>query len=609
MAAPVVRTDQLTKDFATGLRGSTRHRALDGLTLDIPAGVVFGLLGPNGAGKSTTLKLLLDLLRPTSGSAQMLGRPPGDLDVRRRVGFLPEVPSFYDHLTGEELLEYFAGLFGYAGRDRDARVAGLLDRVGLDGDRRRPLRQYSKGMLQRLGLAQALVNDPEIVLLDEPMSGLDPMGRRLVREMILELRDQGRTVIFSSHILSDAERLCSRIGILAGGRLAASGTLADLTEAAGPRGAEIVVANLPPGVVEGLPRSVRRATRIDEGRYSLELEQGARPEPVVSALIAAGATLVAVTPLRMSLEDVFREAVEKAAIPPPARAPSSVIEERAPRHEQAGGGAAGRVRLVAWHVFKESVRDRVLYGIGAFALLLLAVSLVVGQLSAGEDIKIVKDLGLATVEIAGVLMAAFVGVGLVSREIDRRSIQSLLAKPLRRGEFIIGKYAGMVLTIVVNVAAMGAALYLVLALLHLQAMPVERQAWEAPALDPMICLALLMIAAELALLTGVALFFSTFSSSALLAGAFTLGVFVAGVLSADLRGFGDLLDVPAALARVVAVVGWILPAFSAFDVKAQVVHGLALPPGYVVLTLTYAAAYVLALLTAAVALFSRREFR
>ncbi len=185
--------------------------------------------GPNGAGKSTTLKLLTHLIRPTAGRAELLGRPVGDIAARHRLGFLPEHPYFYDYLTAEELVAYFAGLFGLTGGDRRRRAAQVLDRVGLGDERSRPLRQYSKGMLQRVGLAQALVNEPELVILDEPMSGLDPIGRRDVRELILELRDEGRTILFSSHILSDAELLCSRVGILAKGRLVATGTLADLT--------------------------------------------------------------------------------------------------------------------------------------------------------------------------------------------------------------------------------------------------------------------------------------------------------------------------------------------------------------------------------------------
>jgi ABC-2 type transport system ATP-binding protein len=307
----VVRTEQLTKEFASGFWRPRPHRALDALSFDVPTGGVFGLLGPNGAGKSTTLKLLTGLLRPTGGRAEVLGRPPGDTGARQRLGFLPEHPAFYDHLTAEELLAYFAGLFGYRGADRQRRTSRLLDLVGLGDDRRRPLRQYSKGMVQRVGLAQALVNDPELVILDEPMSGLDPLGRREVREIILGLRDEGRTVLFSSHILSDAEVLCSRIGILSKGRLVALGGLKELTAAAGPggRGCEVVVADLPAAVADGIGARARRVTRIADGRYAIELPPDAAPEPFIAAWAAAGASLVSVTPLRMTLEDVFVERV------------------------------------------------------------------------------------------------------------------------------------------------------------------------------------------------------------------------------------------------------------------------------------------------------------
>ena len=267
-----------------------------------------------------------------------------------------------------------------------------------------------------------------------------------------------------------------------------------------------------------------------------------------------------------------------------------------------------RIGLVAWHVFKESVRDRVLYGIAAFAVLLVAASLLIGQTTAGEDVKIIKDFGLATIELAGVLMAVFVGVGLVAREIDRRSIFGLLAKPLRRWEFIVGKYAGLVLTIVVNLAAMTVALFLVLAYLHWTALPEQRQAWDAPATDARLLLVLLMMTAELALLTAVALFFSTFSSSALMSVVFTAGVFVAGLVSTDLRRFGDIVEVSPAVARLVSTVGWLLPGFSAFDIKAQVVHGLPVPAGFVTFTLLYAALYIGGVIAAAVTAFSRREF-
>jgi len=267
-----------------------------------------------------------------------------------------------------------------------------------------------------------------------------------------------------------------------------------------------------------------------------------------------------------------------------------------------------RVSLVAWHVFKESVRDRVLYGIGAFALLLVGASIAIAQLSAGEDVKIIKDLGLSTIELAGVLMSVFIGVGLVAREIERRSVFSLLAKPLPRWEFVAGKYVGLVATIAVNVAAMTVALYVVLAYLDWQALPVERKAWDAPALDVRLLIAVAMILLELALLTAVALFFSAFSSSAVLSVAFTVGVFLAGLFSADLRAFGDIVDVSPFVGQLVSGLGWLVPAFSALDVKAPIVHGGALPEGFLSFTVAYAVLYIVRLVTAAVAVFDRREF-
>jgi ABC-2 type transport system ATP-binding protein len=314
--ASAVAIDRLTKDYRAGFWRPRPQRALDDVSLEIRAGEVFGLLGPNGAGKTTTLKLLTNLIWPTSGTATVLGRPPGDVHARQRLGFLPENPTFYDHLTAEEVLSYFAGLFGYKGADRQARAARALDLVGIGDDRSRPLRQYSKGMTQRVGLAQALVNDPELVILDEPTSGLDPLGRREVREIILRLRGEGRTILFSSHILSDAEWLCDRVAILSRGRLAAVGTVEDLVrESAGAhatRGWEVVASGMSPSLVDRLRVRTRRSTLLGEGRYSLELAAGERPEPIVAELATAGAVLLSVTPLRTTLEEVFVDRVGAA---------------------------------------------------------------------------------------------------------------------------------------------------------------------------------------------------------------------------------------------------------------------------------------------------------
>jgi ABC-2 type transport system ATP-binding protein len=299
-----IRTRELTKDFFAGFWRPRPYRALDRLSIEVAPGDVFGFLGPNGAGKTTTLKLLMQLVFPTSGGAEILGRPLGDVAIRRRIGYLPENPYFYDHLTAEELLDYYGQLFGQSAAERRRRVPAVLDRLGIGAERRLALRKFSKGMLQRVGLAQALLNDPEVLFLDEPMSGLDPIGRRDVRALILELRDQGRTILFSSHILSDAEALCSRVAIVAKGRLAAAGRLAELQEFA-VHGWELVMSGVPAAALDRVRPRARRILTIAADRYAIELPPDGRPEEVLRELTAAGAAMVSLNPLRETLEDVF----------------------------------------------------------------------------------------------------------------------------------------------------------------------------------------------------------------------------------------------------------------------------------------------------------------
>jgi ABC-2 type transport system ATP-binding protein len=308
---PAIETHELAKDYKVGFWRPRPYRALEALTLAVEPGEVFGFLGPNGAGKTTTLKLLMQLVYPTSGTASILGRPLGDIEMKRRIGYLPENPYFYDYLTADELLSYFAGLFGYKGTERAARVSRLLDEVGLGAERRLQLRKFSKGMIQRVGLAQALINDPEVIFLDEPMSGLDPLGRRDVRALILRLRDEGRTVFFSSHILSDAETLCSRIAIVAKGRLMASGTLADLVTAQ-LKGWEIIL----DGVSQAPPAShpgVRAVTAIAPGRYAVEALPTEDPLRLARELGGLGGRLVSIAQLHDTLEDLFVRQVDQAA--------------------------------------------------------------------------------------------------------------------------------------------------------------------------------------------------------------------------------------------------------------------------------------------------------
>jgi ABC-2 type transport system ATP-binding protein len=299
-----IRTEGLTKDFPIGFWRPKPYRALDGLNLEVARGETFGFLGPNGAGKTTTLKLLMQLIYPTSGRAEILDRPVGDVDVKRRIGYLPESPYFYDYLTAVELLDYFARLFGYDGAERRRRVAALLDQVGIGGERRLPLRKFSKGMIQRVGIAQALINDPEVVFLDEPMSGLDPLGRREVRNLILSLRDRGCTVFFSSHVLSDAEALCNRVAVLAQGKLVANGRISDL-QAFDIRGWELIISGLTPDALERHRPRIQQVTTLGEHRYSLELPLEPAPEILLRELISGGAKLVSLNPIRETLEDFF----------------------------------------------------------------------------------------------------------------------------------------------------------------------------------------------------------------------------------------------------------------------------------------------------------------
>ena len=263
--------------------------------------------------------------------------------------------------------------------------------------------------------------------------------------------------------------------------------------------------------------------------------------------------------------------------------------------------------LVATHVFRDSIRDKILYSIVAFAVLLMASSFLIGELTAGQDIKIIKDLGLAAMSLFGLFIAIFIGVGLVAREIERRSIYAVLAKPVRRHEFIIGKYLGLVATLGANLAIMVVAYYAVLEYMAL-VLPPEAFKGGPPATDPRLLVAVVLLGAELALVTAIALFWSTFSSSALLSAGLTAGLWVAGQFGSDLRNFDQVVQSPAAVSLARGLY-YLLPDFAAFDIKAQVVHGIPIDGQYVVVTLLYTAAYIAMLITAAVLIFSRRDFK
>lgn len=265
------------------------------------------------------------------------------------------------------------------------------------------------------------------------------------------------------------------------------------------------------------------------------------------------------------------------------------------------------IRVIAVNVFRESVRDKVLYNLVFFAILLMGASYLIGQLTAGQDVKIIKDLGLAATSIFGLFIAVFIGIGLVSKEVERRSIYSLLSKPIDRYQLVVGKFLGLTLTLAVNLAVMAAALYAVLWYMAWMAGPTVAAAWETPALDPALMKAIALTFVELAVVTAIALFFSTFSTP-MLSAALTFGLFVAGRFSADLRNFNDVVASPAA-AVLAKVVYWILPNLAQFDVRAQVVHGQPVTVPYMLLTSAYGVLYIGGLVVAAVAVFSRRDFK
>ncbi len=309
MSESVIVVDRLAKDYPVGFWRPRPYRALDDLSFEVSPGEVFGLLGPNGAGKSTTLKLLMGLVTPSHGTAHFFGVPVTDVAARGRVGFLPENPVFYDYLSGEELLTYFGQLCGMTAAAARRRGGALLDRVGLGAERRMAVRRYSKGMVQRLGIAQALVQDPDLVILDEPMSGLDPIGRRDVRALILSLRDEGKTVLFSSHILSDAETLCSRVAILAAGRLEAIGSMTDLVQFS-IRTWDLLLDGVDEALLTGLREQGADVTPLSSGRVQVHLPGSRAPEPLLQLASTAGARVLSLQPVRETLEDVFLKHVE-----------------------------------------------------------------------------------------------------------------------------------------------------------------------------------------------------------------------------------------------------------------------------------------------------------
>jgi len=297
-----IEIEDLTKEYPFGFLNLKKKTSLDGLNMQVETGEVFGFIGPNGAGKSTTIKLLMRLIFPTAGGARILGKPIRDVCMHRDIGYLPEQPYFYDYLTAAELLGYFARFHRLTAADRNERVQRMLKKVGLETAGKIQLRNYSKGMLQRVGLAQAILHDPRVVILDEPMSGLDPLGRREVRDIILDLKRDGRTGMFSTHILSDAEMLCDRVGVLVGGKLrgvGAPGQIVDMKT----QGMEILFELSGAGNAPFLSQ----ATRTGE-RYRLHVAEE-ELYAAIDQLRAAGARILSVSQVKATLEEFFMHLV------------------------------------------------------------------------------------------------------------------------------------------------------------------------------------------------------------------------------------------------------------------------------------------------------------
>jgi len=321
--APVIDIKGLGKVYVQDFLGTEHGRikirlkdrrrvALEALDMQVEEGEIFGLLGPNGAGKTTTIKILMGLHFQTAGTATIMGRPLGDKSVKAKIGFLPENPFFYYYLTGSEFLKFYGNLYGMDSSTLKRRIPELLEKVGIGHAGHIPLRGYSKGMLQRVGIAQSLLNDPKLVILDEPQSGLDPFGRKEVRDLILQLKEEGKTVMFSSHILGDAEMICDRVAILHKGRKIADGPMAHLLSTR-INEFEVAMAGVAPGLLEEARKKARRLVERQE-EYLAVFDNEAAASDTVRRLLAGEGKLLGYTPRRESLEDYFiREIGDKRA--------------------------------------------------------------------------------------------------------------------------------------------------------------------------------------------------------------------------------------------------------------------------------------------------------
>jgi ABC-2 type transport system ATP-binding protein len=312
MSAPetlAIETRDLSKTYRLGFWMNKRVLALQGLTLNIQPGQVYGLLGPNGAGKSTTIKILMNLVQATSGSARIFGHAPDAKEARRHVGFLPENPAPYEYLTGEEFVRLAGQLVGLSGQELDQRVKEVLGAVGMGRTAGLQIRRYSKGMVQRIGLAQAIVGRPKLLILDEPTSGLDPVGRREIRDLILQERERGTTVLFCTHIIPDVEALCNRVAVLVNGKLAREGSVQELLTTQVPL-VELTIEGMAPDAVRGLGHPLEHVQ--DLTNRVMVRASDAHAQPLLKSVLTAGGRVTQLQPARFSLEDLFLQAMSEA---------------------------------------------------------------------------------------------------------------------------------------------------------------------------------------------------------------------------------------------------------------------------------------------------------
>jgi len=300
--------ENVSKSFRTGF-WYKKVEAVRGISLTVEKGEIFGFLGPNGAGKTTTIKMLMGLISPSGGSIKIMGKPHTETNVKKDIGYAPEQPSFYDHLSGEEMLKYCGALMGMGYSARKKRAAELFGIVGLKNCEKLSLRKYSKGMQQRMGIAQALVSDPAILILDEPMSGLDPAGRREIRDLIMQFKKQGKTVFFSTHILSDVEMICDRVAIVVKGSIARVGRIEEFTELDSNE-TEVCISGLNQDSFEKLGTSACGAMMKGTLAYFTTMSRNAAVE-LVRAAEGRGGCLVSFNPKRRSLEDIYLSETQK----------------------------------------------------------------------------------------------------------------------------------------------------------------------------------------------------------------------------------------------------------------------------------------------------------